>query len=223
MSGTQITSPSFLNHARFHSSATPVGASNPLEYFDQAYASENNTLPNDKHPTGIKEKLLYLEKYLHKEKLNLSKEDVLLLSAVARDARREHMDINWDNFFPPLLPTGELQTIGPVCMTHKEHGMSSRGHPVLNRFGMESSVLQENSPSVSKDLSRHVESVIGELKNEKLSCSKKSLVLIKNARKCDTYPDDVSTWFDAISRPCQVGIAPVPAQHRNFNTKQSFL
>lgn len=207
MSDPRNSTSSFLGHVRFHKSDAPVRTTSPPEYFDQTLVPGNDTLPSNIQASGFEDQLLHLEKGLREEKLNVSKKDALLLSAVARDARRKHIDINWDHFLPSLFQAEDLRTMEPASAAHNEAGSSLMGHTSLDRRGVESPLQRKSSPCAPKDFPGHVESVIKGLENEKLSCAKESLVLIQNARKCDVYPNDTALCFDATLRPYQVSIS----------------
>lgn len=198
---------SLLGHPHFQTPDALVKTSNPLEYFDQTLASEKDTLSNERPLSGLGQRFLGLEKINHKEKLNVSRKDALLLSAVAWDARRKRTDINWDNFLPSLFRNEDLKTTVPTFETHHVACPSLSEKMGLQRHGMESPVQREGCPCAPRNFGSHVESVIGELKNERLRCSKESLVLIQNARKCDAYPNDAVVCFDSILRPYQVSVA----------------
>lgn len=214
MSVLQDRTLSLLDHPCFQTSTTPVVASCP---FDQALASEKEPRLSHSQSLGFEKKFMCLEKDLQGEKLSLSKKDALLLSSVARDARSEHTDIPWNSILPPLLRADNLRSVAPIHMADS----SLVGHTDLHQAGVESLVRRESSPCTPKDFSSHVESVIGDLKNEKLVCSKESLVFIQNARKCDACPNDMAACFDASLRPFQVSI--IRTQHGELFAKQSLI
>lgn len=201
----QNQGPSLLEYARFHGMAYPSSTVNPLEYIDQILenspCSEDECLPaSNGHNTTPWESI---KPQLSSEKLNLSKNDSLLLSTVIRGMRAERVQVNWDDCLP-LSPRIEgLKVEPPALTTHHESDMatlassvrSGRGNEVLSLL---QTCLPYSLPRFSTGFNMGYE-IEEKVKKERLNCTRESLLLIQNARKCG----DIGPVMDCLEAHLQ--------------------
>ena len=206
---SQPQGPSLLEYARFHGIATNRITINSLDYINQILETSNHedTFTSDNHLSTTQ---AAIERGLHGEKLNVSRNDARFLSTVVRNARAERADVNWDEHLPSIRRMEGLKVELPALTTHHETDMASlREHTFFGRSGAASSLLKGCSPYPKADCSGDIvklgDEVIKRIKMEKLNCTKGSLILIQNARRCgDGLARDTESYLDTLLRPYQV-------------------
>lgn len=206
---SQPQGPSLLEYARFHGIATNQTTINPLEYIDQILETSNHedTFTSGNHLSTTQ---AAIEQDLRGEKLNVNKNDARFLSTVVRSARAEHVDVNWDEYLPSMRRMEGLKAELPALTTHHETDMASlRKHTVFGRGGAASSLLKGCSPYPMEDCSGDIvkmgEEVVKRIRMERLNCTKGSLIMIQNARRCgDGLSLNMESYFDTLLGPYQV-------------------
>lgn len=206
---SQPQGPSLLEYARFHGIATNQITINPLGYINQILEASNHedTFTSDNYLSTTQ---AAIEQDLCGEKLSVSRNDARFLSTVLRNARAEHVDVNWDEHLPSMRRMEGLKVELPALATHHETDMASlRNHTFFGRGDAASSLLKGCSSYPMADCSGDIvklgDDVVKRIRMEKLNCTKGSLIMIQNARMCgDGLSLNMESYFDTLLRPYQV-------------------
>lgn len=180
--------PSLLEYARFHGIARDYTVINPSEQLGHSLK-----LPTD-DPSVPEDKLKSLDKYLlttqesvekaiREEKLNVRKEDARLLSAVLRDVRTYEFDFNLEDHLAAFHRLDKLKLEPPIFTLDYETRLALPQSPVLyDTEGLNLAPLEE-APEYHFETLVKADEINEDIRNEKLSCTKKSFMLIQDAMK----------------------------------------
>ncbi|KAA8650950.1 uncharacterized protein ATNIH1004_003640 [Aspergillus tanneri] len=172
-----------LEYARFFGIANNFTAVDPQSYIDE---SCEIPIPELKHSVvdrqfqGIQHSP---EQNIFKEKLNIRKGGVRFLSSIIQAEKGE---IKWDDCLPDFDHVDNLRLETPILSAvHDTDMLLSRSPLIYSESDIDLQPLEvstEDKPQ-SHFLSNSNQAM-EEIKAEKLSCTKDSLVLIQNAAQC---------------------------------------
>ncbi|KAI9930537.1 hypothetical protein MW887_011291 [Aspergillus wentii] len=191
--------PSLLEYARFHGIAADfTSANNALEYVNQIHeiasedltSHEENVATFESHLSTVQSRI---EQDLRKEKLDLRKEDARFLSMIIRDVKAEQIDIDWDSLLPSFNRIRRLKVETPILHIDSDTDILSLKKPVsYDHDDIELPPAEKYPRDCQMDILDSflgmADKTIGNMKMEKLDCTKDSLVMIQNARKL--MPDE---------------------------------
>ncbi|OJJ37698.1 hypothetical protein ASPWEDRAFT_182542 [Aspergillus wentii DTO 134E9] len=208
--------PSLLEYARFHGIAADfTSANNALEYVNQIHeiasedltSHEENVATFESHLSTVQSRI---EQDLRKEKLDLRKEDARFLSMIIRDVKAEQIDIDWDSLLPSFNRIRRLKVETPILHIDSDTDILSLKKPVsYDHDDIELPPAEKYPRDCQMDILDSflgmADKTIGNMKMEKLDCTKDSLVMIQNARKCvDLSLGDIEEPLGTLLGSCQM-------------------
>lgn len=202
-------SPSLLDYARFYGIASDFTAIDPVACIDDSH----RTPPSEPRTKPAIEQLRKAHQPITqpflKEKLDIKKEGAHLLSTVIRDAgAAKTEDFNWGDILPAFHRTERLQLDTPIFPAeHDTNTLLAQGQLRYEEREIQLEPLQESvsDETIRSPLADSINEAMGNIKSEKLSCSKGALLLIQRSTDCAKPSKEAlaDLLVDEL-RPCQV-------------------
>ncbi|KAL5364932.1 hypothetical protein BJX96DRAFT_168688 [Aspergillus floccosus] len=181
--------PSLLEYARYHGIASDFTAIDPSLFFDP---------PQD--PPGIHQSQLpqdfdtpdELAQALGKDRLNIRKDALRLLSSILRETRYDQTDINWAEILPPFNPARDLRVERPLFRIGAPIELPSsplRYDEENNDEELVESVA--NQPSTADALTESLDygqRMAEQVEQERLNCSKSAFLLLQDVTRRRSAP-----------------------------------
>ncbi|RJE26219.1 hypothetical protein PHISCL_01467 [Aspergillus sclerotialis] len=188
---------SILEYSRFHGVASSFAGTDPLEHLDQSCRPSFPTVPPHRYPQiAFDDSIVSLhksiEQSLETEKLDIDKGDACFLSTIIQKARVENVTtkINSDDLSPSLNRLNKLKLEPPLLKVECELDLFSLKRrsllcvDVIKPSFVEKELQRLQSSGCQwkfEDIANEIED---ELERERLDCTKESLKLIQNAKRC---------------------------------------
>ncbi|PYH96626.1 hypothetical protein BO71DRAFT_470718 [Aspergillus ellipticus CBS 707.79] len=184
---------SLLQYARFHGIASDFINADPLKHVNESCGRGFDffALPED-GLTALKDHFYHTQKIvehgLHSEKLDIRREGARYLSSILRDTKANDIDEYWDKVLPAWGKHDNLKLEPPIFDPGNDNSLMPSKDPV--RYSHENYSLHPpmDPPSdvcdanLSKYFTNTTNDIEKRITDEKLDCTKASLMCIQNAR-----------------------------------------
>lgn len=198
--------PLLLDYARLHGIASDYTAVDPHALIDDTLKSLQHTELKCHNRRNTARTLL--ESNIRREKLCLSKEGARFLTALIRDNQAQSLVINWDDLLPDFHRVDDTKIDPPIFSLESERDVRSSKKPLwysAHDIELElSNTSQElaNAPNPLASLQMNKNSLMDQVKRDKLKCSKESFSLIQSVR--DDAGPSVLEFEDALGSILEV-------------------
>lgn len=188
---------SILEYARSHGVASSFEGIDPPDYLQQNWASLFPTIPPHRYPQcAFDDSILSLHKSIEQslktEKLDIDKGDACFLSTIVQKARVENITtkINSGHLLPSPNRLNKLKIEAPLLKADCELDLFSPKRrsllcvDVIKPLFVEKELQRLQSSGCKwkfEDITNELEN---ELERERLDCTKESLKLIQNTKRC---------------------------------------
>ncbi|PWY68422.1 hypothetical protein BO70DRAFT_300605 [Aspergillus heteromorphus CBS 117.55] len=183
-----------LQYARFHGIASDFTQIDPLRHVDQTCPSPRDPPPLPEDALSELKGHLYhsqeaVEQELHQGKLGIRKEGALYLSSVLRDSKTASTDEYWDKLLPAWGRHDKLKLELPIFNSDNDTYLRPSKDPI--QYSQDDYSLVDLPCDLSKaELSKSLpdnNDIEKQVRDERLDCTKASLMLIQDARRGDDY------------------------------------
>lgn len=181
-----------LDHARFHEIASDYAAIYPLSHIDDSFKIDldNVSLPQSiqlEWDDRLRTAREALNEKIRGEKLKVSKQSARFLSSLINEAQDQSFSINWDDILPHFRYFDYVRIQPPIFPLTHETDLTLSKKPL--RYRADEITLQPDSsqeiafdPSPLTSLQLTGKSLLEQVKNEKVRCSRESFSLIQSVR-----------------------------------------